>query len=72
MELKDVFGRRKCCLSAGTGMSCNKFQPRIINVPLKKGSGPAEFRRGMRRSILPQLQAQSALLKVIKIKLRLQ
>ncbi|CAL1143238.1 unnamed protein product [Cladocopium goreaui] len=40
----------------GTGGSCSRTAPRIINAPLKKGSGPAEFRRSMRRDILPQLQ----------------
>eukprot|EP00435_Cladocopium_sp_Y103_P019535 s3128_g4.t1 len=40
----------------GTGGSCSRVAPRIINAPLKKGSGPAEFRRSMRRHILPQLQ----------------
>ena len=40
----------------GSGGSCSDTTPRIINAPLKRGSGPAEFRRGMRRHILPQLQ----------------
>ncbi|CAJ1426338.1 unnamed protein product, partial [Effrenium voratum] len=40
----------------GTGATCSRFHPRIINAPLQKGAGSAEFRAGLRRQVLPQLQ----------------
>ncbi|OLQ03763.1 Type-2 histone deacetylase 2 [Symbiodinium microadriaticum] len=40
----------------GSGRTAESTKPRIINVGLRKNSGPVEFRKGMRYRILPALQ----------------
>ncbi len=44
-------------LYPGTGRSEERGVGNIVNVPLRGGSGPAEFRAGMEEAILPALAA---------------